>query len=63
MAMQKALNQFEWSKVWKLAPRPKEKSVIGKKRVFRNKLGEEDNIVRNKARLVDQGYNQEEEIW
>nr|GEV45184.1 copia protein [Tanacetum cinerariifolium] len=37
-------------------------TVIGTKWVFRNKLDENDNISRNKARLVAQGYNQQEGI-
>jgi hypothetical protein len=36
--------------------------VIGTRWVFRNKLDEHGVIVRNKARLVAQGYNQEEGI-
>ncbi|KAK8627856.1 hypothetical protein V6N13_135454 [Hibiscus sabdariffa] len=36
--------------------------VKGTKWVFRNKLDESGNIVRNKARLVAQGYTQEEGI-
>uniref|UniRef100_A0A2N9HPJ0 Integrase catalytic domain-containing protein n=1 Tax=Fagus sylvatica TaxID=28930 RepID=A0A2N9HPJ0_FAGSY len=59
LAMQEELNQFERNKVWTLAPRPKDHSVIGTKWVFRNKKDEEGIIVRNKARLVAQGYNQE----
>ncbi|GMY30966.1 Integrase catalytic domain-containing protein [Fagus crenata] len=62
LAMQEELNQFERNKVWSLAPRPKDHSVIGTKWVFRNKKDEEGIIVRNKARLVAQGYNQEEEF-
>jgi hypothetical protein len=62
LAMQEELNQFERNKVWTLAPRPKDHSVIGTKWVFRNKKDEEGIIVRNKARLVTQGYNQEEGI-
>uniref|UniRef100_A0A2N9J511 CCHC-type domain-containing protein n=1 Tax=Fagus sylvatica TaxID=28930 RepID=A0A2N9J511_FAGSY len=62
LAMQEELNQFERNKVWTLAPRPKDHSVIGTKWVFRNKKDEEGIIVRNKARLVAQGYNQEEGI-
>jgi hypothetical protein len=62
LAMQEELNQFERNKVWTLAPRPKDHSVIGTKWVFRNKKDEEGTIVRNKARLVAQGYNQEEGI-
>ena len=36
--------------------------IIGTKWVFRNKLDESGTIVKNKARLVAQGYNREEEI-
>jgi len=36
--------------------------VIGTKWVFKNKLDEKGVIVRNKARLVANGYNQEEGI-
>ena len=61
-AMQEELNQFERNKVWHLVPRPKEKSIIGTKWVFKNKLDEVGTITRNKARLVVQGYNQEEGI-
>uniref|UniRef100_A0A2N9EWZ0 Retroviral polymerase SH3-like domain-containing protein n=1 Tax=Fagus sylvatica TaxID=28930 RepID=A0A2N9EWZ0_FAGSY len=39
LAMQEELNQFERNKVWTLAPRPKDHSVIGTKWVFRNKKG------------------------
>ena len=37
-------------------------SVIGTRWVFRNKIDENGIIVINKARLVAQGYNQEEWI-
>ena len=50
--MQEELNQFERNEVWTLVPRPKNTNVIGTKWVFRNKSDEDDNIVRNKARLV-----------
>ena len=62
VAMQEELNQFERCKVWSLVPRPKDQSVIGTKWVFRNKLNEDGEIIRNKARLVAQGYRQEEGI-
>ncbi|GMJ08431.1 cysteine-rich RLK (RECEPTOR-like protein kinase) 8 [Hibiscus trionum] len=60
--MQEELNQFERSNVWTLVDRPSNQSTIGTKWVFRNKLDESGNIVRNKARLVAQGYTQEEGI-
>ena len=41
---------------------PNDQSVICTKWVFRNKMNENDIIVRNKARLVAQGYNQQEGI-
>ena len=36
--------------------------LIGTKWVYRNKLDEHENIIRNKARLIAKNYNQEEEI-
>lgn len=62
LAMQEELNQFKRSDVWELVPRPNNQSVIGTKWVFRNKTDENGVIVRNKARLVAQGFNQEEGI-
>ena len=60
--MQGELNQFERNNVWELVPRPSNASIIGTKWVFRNKMDEHGNIIRNKARLVAQGYCQEEGI-
>ena len=57
-AMHEELNQIEKNKTWELVPRPKNKNVIGTKWVFRNKLNEEGQVVRNKARLVCKGYAQ-----
>ncbi|KAJ9680162.1 hypothetical protein PVL29_019450 [Vitis rotundifolia] len=62
IVMQEEFNQFERSEVWELVPRPSNQSVIGTKWVFRNKMDENGIIVRNKARLVAQDYNQEEGI-
>ena len=45
-----------------LVPRPKDKYVIGVKWILKNKQDENKVIVRNKARLVAQGYSQIEEI-
>ena len=60
--MQEELLEFERHKVWRLVPRPPNKSIIGTRWVFRNKLDDSGNIVRNKARLVAQGYSQQEGI-
>ncbi|KAK2456670.1 cysteine-rich RECEPTOR kinase [Trifolium repens] len=62
VAMQDELNQFQRNDVWDLVPRPAHKNIIGTKWVFRNKLNEQGEVVRNKARLVAQGYSQQEGI-
>ncbi|GKB63226.1 putative ribonuclease H-like domain-containing protein [Tanacetum coccineum] len=48
--------------VWTLVDLPNSKRAIGTKWVFRNKKDERGIVVRNKARLVAQGYTQEEGI-
>jgi len=55
--MQDDLHQFEMNKVWHLEPRPKDKSIIGTKWVFKNKLDEFGTVTWSKTRLVVQGYN------
>ncbi|GKE12831.1 putative ribonuclease H-like domain-containing protein [Tanacetum coccineum] len=61
-AMQEELLQFELQKVWTLVDLPNGKRAIGTKWVFKNKKDERGIVVRNKARLVAQGYTQEEGI-
>ena len=62
MAMQDELHQFKRNQVWHLVPKPKDRTIIDTKWVFQNKLDEQGTVNRNKARLVVQGYNQEEGI-
>ncbi|GJU45248.1 retrovirus-related pol polyprotein from transposon TNT 1-94, partial [Tanacetum coccineum] len=62
IAMQEELNQFVANGVWELLSQPKNMIIIGTKWVYRNKLGENSVVSRNKARLVTQGYNQQEGI-
>ncbi|GKB43971.1 ribonuclease H-like domain-containing protein [Tanacetum coccineum] len=52
----------EHAMVWTLVDLPKGKRAIGTKWVYRNKRDERGIIVRNRARLVAQGYTQEEGI-
>ncbi|GKD82470.1 putative ribonuclease H-like domain-containing protein, partial [Tanacetum coccineum] len=61
-AMQEELLQFKIQKVWTLVDLPYGKKDIGTKWVYRNKKDERCIVVRNKARLVAQGYKQEEGI-
>ncbi|GJS72930.1 copia protein [Tanacetum coccineum] len=62
VAMQEELNQFIANDVWELFLQPRNMKIIGIKWVFRNKLDENGIVSRNKARLVAQGYNQQEGI-
>jgi transposase InsO family protein len=57
-AMHEELNNFTRNEVWELVERPKNHNVIGTKWVFRNKHNEDGLVVRNKTRLVAQGYTQ-----
>ncbi|GKB81630.1 putative ribonuclease H-like domain-containing protein, partial [Tanacetum coccineum] len=61
-AMQEELLQFRLQDVWVLCDLPDGKRVIGTKWVFRNKRDERGTIIKNKARLVAQGYRQEEGV-
>ncbi|GJS77871.1 ribonuclease H-like domain-containing protein [Tanacetum coccineum] len=61
-AMQEELLQFKLQKVWTLVHLPNGKRAIRTKWVFRNNKDERGIVIRNKARLVAQGYTQEEGI-
>ncbi|GJR49850.1 putative ribonuclease H-like domain-containing protein [Tanacetum coccineum] len=61
-AMQEELLQFKLQQVWVLVDLPHGMKVIGTKWVYKNKRDERGVVVRNKARLVAQGYTQEEGI-
>ena len=60
--MDEELEQIEKNNTWELVPRPKDKNVIGTKLIFKNKLNENGEVIRNKARLVCKGYAQQEGI-
>ncbi|GJV61729.1 retrovirus-related pol polyprotein from transposon TNT 1-94 [Tanacetum coccineum] len=62
VSMQEDLNQFIANDVWELVPQPRNMTIIGTKWVFRNKLDENGIVSRNRARLVAQGCNQQEDI-
>ncbi|KAJ0928621.1 putative RNA-directed DNA polymerase [Helianthus annuus] len=61
-AMQEELAQFDKLKVWNLVDLPKGQHAINTKWVFKCKKDDKGVVVRNKARLVVQGFNQEEGI-
>ncbi|KAJ9553348.1 hypothetical protein OSB04_017393 [Centaurea solstitialis] len=55
-------NNWQRNLVWTLVHKTSRKTIIGLKWVFRNKLDEHGIVIRNKARLVAQGYRQEEGV-
>jgi hypothetical protein len=58
--MHEELKNFERNQVWTLVDPPRDVNVIGTKWIFKNKQGEDGEVVRNKDRLVAQGYSQVE---
>ncbi|GKB79954.1 putative ribonuclease H-like domain-containing protein [Tanacetum coccineum] len=60
--MKDELLQFKLQKVWTLFDLPYGKRAIGTKWVYKNKKDERGIVITNKARLVAQGYTQEEGI-
>jgi hypothetical protein len=56
--MHEELENFEINQVWTLVDPPRDVNVIETKWIFKNKQGEEDEVVRNKTHLVAQGYSQ-----
>nr|GEU39883.1 uncharacterized mitochondrial protein AtMg00810-like [Tanacetum cinerariifolium] len=61
-SMQEELHQFDQLDVWELVDMPLCKNVINKKWLWKNKRDEENNIIRNKSRLVAKGYAQKEGV-
>ena len=63
LAMHEELNNFKRNEVWTLVKRPDHcRNVIGTKWIFKNKQDEHGIVVRNKARLVAQGFSQVEGV-
>jgi hypothetical protein len=57
-AMHEELENFERNQVWTLVEPPRDVNVLGTKWVFKNKQGEDGEVVRNKAHLVAQYFSQ-----
>ncbi|GJX53719.1 retrovirus-related pol polyprotein from transposon TNT 1-94 [Tanacetum coccineum] len=61
-AMQDKIHKFDRLKVWELVPRPDNVMVIGLKWIYKVKLDEHGDVLKNKAWVVAKGYRQEESI-
>jgi len=60
--MHEELENFERNQVWVLVPPPPECHPIGTKWAYKKKQSEDGVVVRNKARLVAQGFSQKEGV-
>jgi hypothetical protein len=60
--MHEELENFERNQVWEWVDPPLGCKPIGTKWLWKNKEGEKGEVVRNKSRLVAQGYSQKEAI-
>ena len=62
-AMNEEMDQIEKSQTWELVSIPEGKNVIRTKWIFKNKLNEDGEVIRNKTKLVCKGYSQVEGIY
>ncbi|GJR97788.1 retrovirus-related pol polyprotein from transposon TNT 1-94 [Tanacetum coccineum] len=61
-AMQEEIHEFERLEVWELVPCPDNVFLIKLKWIYKVKTDESGGVLKNKARLVAQGFRQEEGI-
>ncbi|GJZ45537.1 retrovirus-related pol polyprotein from transposon TNT 1-94 [Tanacetum coccineum] len=61
-AMQDEIHEFDRLQVWELVPQPDYVMIIALKWIYKVKLDENGDVLKNKAQLVAKGYRQEEGI-
>nr|GEY07570.1 retrovirus-related Pol polyprotein from transposon TNT 1-94 [Tanacetum cinerariifolium] len=61
-AMQDEIHEFDRLQVWELVPQPDCVMIITLNWIYKVKLDEHGDVLKNKARLVAKGYRQEEGI-
>nr|GFA49708.1 uncharacterized mitochondrial protein AtMg00810-like [Tanacetum cinerariifolium] len=61
-AMQDEIYEFDQLQVWELVPQPDCVMIIALKWIYKVKLDEYGDVLKNKALLVEKGYRQEEGI-
>ncbi|GJS11661.1 retrovirus-related pol polyprotein from transposon TNT 1-94 [Tanacetum coccineum] len=59
-AMQEEIHEFDQLDVWELVPPPDSAMIIALKWIYKVKLDEYGDVLKNKARLVAKGFRQEE---
>nr|GEU99096.1 integrase, catalytic region, zinc finger, CCHC-type, peptidase aspartic, catalytic [Tanacetum cinerariifolium] len=60
-AMQDEIHEFDRLQVWELVPQPDYVMIITLKWIYKVKLDEYGDVLKNKAHLVAKGYRQEED--
>ncbi|GJS78379.1 retrovirus-related pol polyprotein from transposon TNT 1-94 [Tanacetum coccineum] len=61
-AMQEEIHEFDRLQVWELVPKPECVMIIALKWIYKVKLDEYGDVLKNKAWLVAKGYHQKEGI-
>ncbi|GKD22511.1 retrovirus-related pol polyprotein from transposon TNT 1-94, partial [Tanacetum coccineum] len=61
-ALQDEIHKFDRLQVWELVPQPDCVMIIALKWIYKVKLDEYGDVLKNKARLVAKGYQKEEGI-
>ncbi|GJW71966.1 retrovirus-related pol polyprotein from transposon TNT 1-94 [Tanacetum coccineum] len=61
-AMQEEIYKFDRLQVWELVPKPDRVMIIALKWIYKVKLDEYGDVLKNKAQLVAKGYHQEKGI-
>jgi len=56
--MNEELEKIEKNNTWELIPSPHDNNIIVTKWIFKNKLNENGEVIRNKAKLICKGYAQ-----
>ncbi|GJS33569.1 putative ribonuclease H-like domain-containing protein [Tanacetum coccineum] len=59
-AMQEEIHEFDRLDVWELVPPPESAMIIALKWIYKVKLDEYGDVLKNKAHLVAKGFHQEE---
>ncbi|GJU51531.1 retrovirus-related pol polyprotein from transposon TNT 1-94 [Tanacetum coccineum] len=59
-AMQDEIHEFDRQDIWELVPPPDYAMIIALKWIYKVKLDEYGDVLKNKARLIAKGYRQEE---
>ncbi|GJX06138.1 retrovirus-related pol polyprotein from transposon TNT 1-94 [Tanacetum coccineum] len=62
LTMQDEIHEFDRLQIWELVSQPDCVMIIALKWIYKVKLDEYDDVLKNKARLVAKGYRQEEGI-